>query len=96
MVFVDDILITGPNTKALKNLQIGLKTKFKIKIVKLATYLDLHIEREENYLRLYQASYTRRILTRFSFDNTKKVSTLMTNHSLCSNGGESDIDIEQT
>ena len=67
-----------------------------MKVVEPATYLGLHIEREGNCLRLHQASYTRRILARFGFDNAKKVSTLMTNHSLCSNGGESDIDIKQT
>jgi Reverse transcriptase (RNA-dependent DNA polymerase) len=96
LVFVDDIQVTGPNTKAIKDLQTGLKANFKIKDIEPDTYLGLHIERNGNSLRLHQASYTQRILKRFGFDKAKKVPTPMTDHSLQSHEGESNIDIKRT
>jgi hypothetical protein len=96
LVFVDDIQVTGPNTKAIEDLQTGLKAYFKIKDIEPDTYLGLHIERNGNSLRLHQASYTQRILKRFGFDKAKKVPTPMTDHSLQSHEGESNIDIKRT
>ncbi|HEY5744748.1 MAG TPA: reverse transcriptase domain-containing protein [Chryseolinea sp.] len=88
LVFVDDLQITGPNTKAIEQLQNGLRNEFNMKDVEPTTYLGLQIEREGNCLRLHQAPYVRKILESFGFDNAKSVPTPMTDRPLCVNEGE--------
>ena len=75
LVFVDDLQITGPNTKAIKLLQNGLRNEFNMKDVEPTTYLGLQIEREGNSLRLHQAPYVRKVLENFGFN--QRQSTFM-------------------
>ena len=93
MVFVDDIQITGPNTKGIQDLQSGLRAQFKMKDLKLESYLGLQIERDHTSLRLQQGPYARKILERFGFSRAKPVPTPMTDHDLGSHDGELDREL---
>ena len=93
MVFVDDIQVTGPNAKGIEDLQSGLRAQFKMKDLKLESYLGLQVERDHSSLRLHQAPYTVKLLERFGFSRSKSVPTPMTDHELGSHDGEPDLEL---
>ncbi|KAI0992742.1 hypothetical protein K3495_g15443, partial [Podosphaera aphanis] len=84
-VYVDDMLIFGPDNEFRKNLKLSIGNDFDCKDLGNACYvLGLEIILGTTGIRLSQQGYSKKILKRFGFENAHKVSTpLDPNVTLC-------------
>lgn len=63
LVYVDDIIITGPDLTAITNLKNFLHTQFKLKDLGILRYfLGLEIARSSSGILLTQGHYTLQLL----------------------------------
>ncbi|KAI0996392.1 hypothetical protein K3495_g11788 [Podosphaera aphanis] len=75
-IYVDDILIFGPNNSFSQNLKTSIGNDFECKDLGNAKYLlGLEIIHESSGIRLSQQGYSKKILERFGFNNSHKIST---------------------
>ena len=75
VLYVDDILLIGNNTKTLSNIRKWLARKFPMKDLRDAIYvLEIRIyrDRKRRVLALSQATYIDKVLEIFSMENSKK------------------------
>ena len=74
LVYVDDILLTGPSPSAINSAKDTLKTHFKLKDLGQAKYfLGLELSRSQQGLMLSQIKYCLQILEDTSFLDSKLV-----------------------
>lgn len=74
LIYVDDIILTGPDLKEISKIKNKLMSKFQMKDKgELKHFLGLKIEydREKGILRIDQSKYTESILKRFNMENCK-------------------------
>ncbi|KAI1001633.1 Retrovirus-related Pol polyprotein from transposon [Podosphaera aphanis] len=75
-IYVDDILIFGPNNNFRENLKTSIRKDFECKDLGIANYiLGLEIKLDQKGIRLSQQGYSKRILERFGFNDAHKIST---------------------
>lgn len=78
LVYVDDIIITGPNISELHKLQHSLQQKFRLKTLgKLQYFLGFEIARTQNSLFLSQRKYTLQLLEDTGYAGSKPSKTPM-------------------
>ena len=74
VLYVDDGLVSGTNFQDVKNFLSELCSEYKI-VTEEANYFGLEIQKEENYIKISQSSYAKKILERFNFMDCKAVPT---------------------
>ncbi|XP_062113202.1 uncharacterized mitochondrial protein AtMg00810-like, partial [Humulus lupulus] len=78
LVYVDDIIITGPNITVLHSLQNSLHQKFKLKALgNLQYFLGFEIARKQDNLFLSQRKYTLQLLEDTGYTGSKPSKTPM-------------------
>lgn len=78
LVYVDDIIIAGPNSTAIQHTRALLETNFKLKNIGDQKYfLDLEIAKSEQGVHLCQRKYTFQLLTDTRFLSAKPLSLPM-------------------
>ena len=76
LVYVDDILITGPDEHLILQLIDHLKTEFALKdLGSLAFFLGIHVVRDQTKLHLHQSKYITDLLTRTRMIGAKPATT---------------------
>ena len=75
VLYVDDGLVSGTNFQDVKNFLSELSSEFKIVTKEANYFLGLEIQKEENYIKISQSSYAKKILERFNFMDCKAVPT---------------------
>ena len=75
-VYVDDMIITGPNSCKIKKFKENMKQVFKMtNLGILSSYLGIEIKHEESYTWLIQKSYIETILHTFNMSKGNSVRT---------------------
>jgi Reverse transcriptase (RNA-dependent DNA polymerase) len=78
LVYVDDILITGNNTKAIDSTLQALQQRFSIKNLGTLNYfLRIEVTHQEDTIHLSQTRYLQSILDRANMGSAKSVTTPM-------------------
>lgn len=78
LLYVDDIIITGPNTSLITQLVSQLQTRFDMTDLGDLTYfLGLEIKKSVAGLHVSQTKYARDVLTRFGMASAKLCTTLI-------------------
>jgi hypothetical protein len=83
LLYVDDMLITAKSIVEVNKLKILLSIEFDMKnlgAAKKILRIKIRKDRDAKRLWLSQASYVKKVLERFSLENTKSVSTHLANH----------------
>lgn len=75
VLYVDDGLVAGTNSQDIQTFLMELRSEFKIVTKEANYFLGLEIEQNENYIKINQTSYAKKILERFNFTGCKPVST---------------------
>ena len=69
-VYVDDLIITGSNTKEIESLKVSMKTKFEmIDFGLLNSYLSIEVLQEKDEIKICQTSYALKVLDIFNMSN---------------------------
>ena len=71
IVYVDDILLTGPNSKRIKEVMTKLSSIFKMKLLgSPSDFLSLCIERDRKNrkMRIHQIPYVQKVLKKFNLN----------------------------
>jgi hypothetical protein len=79
-IYVDDILITGPDKNRIEKLKSALKEEYQMKDMEnVSRYLGLDVvqSKDKETIRVNQKTYIRSILKTFGFENCNPVSTPM-------------------
>ncbi len=80
VMYVDDLLLFGPNLNNLRDIQDQLKQRFKMTdLGQLSHYLgmEITISPDQNQLVLTQSTYLKKVLKQFGMDESKPVSISM-------------------
>ena len=78
LVYVDDIIVVGPNATTVSEVKNFLKSQFKLKgLGPLKFFLGLEIARSTTGIVICQCQYTLQLLEDFGFLASKPVSALM-------------------
>lgn len=78
-MYIDDIIITGPNSSLIDEVVGQLKTCFALKALgSLNYFLGISVAKASTGLILSQEKYVTDILKKSSMDNAKALPTLMT------------------
>ena len=77
VLFVDDGLVAAQNNGDTEAFFAELRKEFKILTKNADFFLGLEIERTDEYIKINQSAYARKILDRFNFSDCKSVSTPM-------------------
>ncbi|KAK2366240.1 putative mitochondrial protein [Trifolium repens] len=83
LLYVDDMLVAGPDMAEIRNLKMQLSKEFDMKdLGPTRKILGMQITRDKQNgtLQLSQAEYINRVLQRFNMDNAKPVSTPLASH----------------
>ena len=83
LLYVDDMLIVGSDIKKINNLKKQLSKQFVMKDLGVAKQiLSMRIIRDKanGTLKLSQAEYVKKVLSRFNMNETKPMSTLLGIH----------------
>jgi hypothetical protein len=77
-MYVDDLLLFGPDLNDLKIIQDQLKNRFKMTdLGQLSHYLGMEITITSDQLTLIQSIYMKKVLKQFDMKECKPVSTSM-------------------
>jgi hypothetical protein len=94
IVYVDDILLTGPNSKRIKEIMQKLSSYFKMKLLgSPSDFLSLCIEqdRSNRKMRIHQIPYLLKVLKKFNLNSHKtKVAPLPEKLQLIKNMAQAD------
>lgn len=90
VIYVDDGLLAATDPREMENFIGELKTEFKIVSKKAYYFLGLEIEQRENFIKINQKSYAKKVLERFNFSECKPVSTPMLKGAETSTPGKDD------
>ena len=75
-VYVDDLIVTGSSTKAIKTLKVKMKKRFEMSdLGSLSSYLGLEVRQYEDYIFLSQHAYARKFLECAKLTECNVVST---------------------
>ena len=77
VLYVDDGLVASTDKQELGNFMKELQEEFKITIKDGSYFLGLEIETKDDYIKIHQEAYARKILERFNFSKCNPVSTPM-------------------
>jgi len=83
LLYVDDMLIAGSSIEEIDKLKQQLSKQFEMKDLGAAKQiLGMRIirDKDKGILKLSQTEYVKKVLSRFSMDNAKPVSTPLGNH----------------
>ena len=83
LLYMDDMLIVIKSMSKVNKLKTLLSREFDMKdlgVVKKILGIDIHRDRATMRLWLSWHSFVEKVLERFNMDNTKPVSTPLTNH----------------
>jgi hypothetical protein len=75
ILYVDDILLIGNDTKLLKSIKYYLNSKFSMKDLGDAAYIlgiEIYRDRSRRLIGLSQSTYLDKILKKFRMDGSKK------------------------
>ncbi|GJW36958.1 retrovirus-related pol polyprotein from transposon TNT 1-94 [Tanacetum coccineum] len=78
LLYVDDMLVTGPNKDRINKLKLQLAREFKMKDLGPANKIlgmQIHQDRVSRKIWLSQKSYVKKILQRFNMQDCKPIST---------------------
>jgi len=85
VLYVDDVLITGPSQSGIDEIKALLHQHYKMVDLGIAKqFLGIQIEQSEDGIRIYQTQYINTILKRFGLVNAKSTSTPMVPNSALS------------
>ncbi|KAK6146420.1 hypothetical protein DH2020_020289 [Rehmannia glutinosa] len=76
LIYVDDMLLTGPCIKAIDHVKNCLSAKFDMNFLgdaKKILGMNIYRDRNNSVLYLHQSSYVEKILQKFSMSNAKSV-----------------------
>jgi hypothetical protein len=99
LLYVDDLLIIGPDSTKIQAVKEDLKETFSIKEITTQTYRGLNIERTEKGIRLHQQPYAKKVLERFNMLSSNPVSTPMINEEQLNTRDDSeapDLELQKT
>ena len=61
-VYVDDLIVTGSSTEAIKTFKVEMKKRFEMSdLGSLSSYLGLEVKNDDEYIFLSQNSYVKMI-----------------------------------
>ena len=83
LLYVDDMLVAGPDMDEIRNLKMQLSKEFDMKDLgptKKILGMQIMRDKKRGILQLSQAEYINRILQRFNMGNAKPVSTPLASH----------------
>jgi len=78
LLYVDDMLVAGPNKDRIKELKAQLAREFEMKDLGLANKIlgmQIHRDRNNRKIWLSQRNYLRKVLRRFNMEDCKPIST---------------------
>ena len=85
IIYVDDVLITGPSQSGIDEIKALLHQRYKMVDFGVAKqFLGIQIEQSEDGIRIFQTQYISTILERFGLANAKSTSTPMVPNSALS------------
>lgn len=90
VIYVDDGLLAATDAQEMDIFIGELKSEFKIVSKSADYFLGLEIEQEENFIKISQKTYAKKILERFNFSDCKPVSTPMLKGTEISTPGKDD------
>lgn len=83
LLYVDDMLVAGPNMDEIRNMKMQLSKEFDMKDLdptKKILGMQIMRDKKRGILQLSQAEYINRILQRFNMGNAKPVTTPLASH----------------
>jgi hypothetical protein len=83
LLYVDDMLVAGPDMTEIRNLKKQLSKEFDMKDLgpaKKILGMQITRDKQKGTLQLSQTEYINRVLQRFNMDNAKPVSTPLASH----------------
>lgn len=83
LLYVDDMLVVGPNIDEINKVKEQLKADFEIKDlgeVRRILGMDIVRDRERKKLWLFQSEYNSKILKKFNIENMKPTATPLAQH----------------
>lgn len=90
VLYVDDGLLAAKDLSDLSRFIEELKAEFKITTKEADYFLGLQIEAKDDYIKISQEAYAKRILERFNMANCKAVATPMTRGTETNEKGKAD------
>jgi len=97
LLYVDDMLIAGSSIEEIDKLKQQLSKQFEMKDLGAAKQiLGMRIirDKDKGILKLSQTEYVKKVISRFSMDNAKPVSTPLGNHFKLSKDQSPQIELE--
>lgn len=90
IVYVDDMILTGDDTKSISNIKSQLEKDFEMTdLSSLNYYLGIEIEQNKESMTLLQGKYIKDLLVKFQMENCNKCATPMeVNRNLVLDEGE--------
>ncbi|KAF3667798.1 putative ribonuclease H protein-like, partial [Capsicum annuum] len=77
-IYVDDVLVTGSNTKNIEDFKQEMMQAFEMTDLGLMSYfLGMEIKQGQNEVFIYQKKYAKEILKKFHMEDCKEMSTPM-------------------
>lgn len=82
LLYVDDLLIIGPNIKEIESVKSFLKTQFRMKDLgdNNLTYLGISIRKDSDKILINQTKYLQNVLRKYDMENCKGQDTPMENN----------------
>ncbi|KAJ9566479.1 hypothetical protein OSB04_002445 [Centaurea solstitialis] len=89
LAYVDDLILTGTDSKTIQRLIVALNKEFAIKdLGRLSYFLGLEVTHDETGLFLSQAKYAHDVLTRAKMLDAKPVATPLSSTTVLSSKGD--------
>lgn len=77
-LYVDDLLITGPDNGVVTKFKTKLKAEFDMSDDgKMTYFLGLQISQKTNYILVHQKKYASKLSKKFKMENCKATTTLL-------------------
>lgn len=90
VIYVDDGLMAATDSQEMEEFIGELRSEFKIVAKKASYFLGLEIQQAENFIKISQKAYAKKVLERFNFSDCKPVSTPMLKGADISTSGKDD------
>ncbi|XP_017980980.1 PREDICTED: uncharacterized mitochondrial protein AtMg00810-like [Theobroma cacao] len=91
-LYVDDLLVTGPDSYVVDDFKMKMKQEFQMTdLGEMTFFLGMEIVQKPDYICIHQTKYARELLQRFNMEACKSVDTPLTsNNKFCKNDGSGD------